>query len=49
MQNKKDIIENILAWTGAITSIIAPFMSLLQFIAVCLAIAVSIKSLMRKK
>lgn len=49
MTHKKDIIENILVWVGAVTSLVAPFMSLLQFIAVCLAIAVSIKSLMRKK
>lgn len=49
MTHKKDIIENILVWTGVVTSIITPFLPLLQFLAVCLAIAVSIKSLMRKK
>lgn len=49
MHNKKDIIENILAWTGVVTSFITPILPLLQFLAVCLAIAVSVKSLMRKK
>ena len=49
MHNKKDIIENVLAWAGVVTSFITPILPLLQFLAVCLAIAVSIKSLMRKK
>ena len=49
MTNKKDIVEAVLAWVGVVTSIVTPFLPLLQFIAVCLAIAVSIKALMRKK
>jgi uncharacterized protein (DUF2062 family) len=43
--NKKDISEIILAWLGVVTSFITPFLPLLQFIAVCLAIAISIKQL----
>ena len=49
VHHKKDIIEAILAWVGVATSILTPFLPLLQFIAVVLAIAVSIKALRRKK
>jgi hypothetical protein len=49
MTHKKDIIEAILAWVGVATSFITPLLPLLQFIAVVLAIAVSIKALRRKK
>jgi hypothetical protein len=49
MHHKKDIIEAVLAWVGVATSFITPLLPLLQFIAVVLAIAVSIKALRRKK
>jgi hypothetical protein len=48
MTAHKDIWENILVWTGVITSIVTPFLPFLQCIAVILAIAVSVKSLSRK-
>jgi len=48
MNYHKTIWENIIVWTGAITSIITPFLPPLQCIAVILAIAVSVKSLSRK-
>jgi uncharacterized protein (DUF2062 family) len=49
MTRHHDLIETILVWVGVITSFITPFLPLLQFIAVVLAIAVSIKNLFRKK
>jgi len=48
MTIKKDIGELILVWVGVATSFITLFLPLLQFVAVILAIAVSIKSLKRK-
>jgi hypothetical protein len=48
MIQNKTIWENIIVWTGTITSIITPFLPPLQCIAVILAIAVSVKSLSRK-
>jgi hypothetical protein len=47
MHRNRDFWDNVLSWTGAITAMVAPFMSFLQFIAVCLAILVSLKSLTR--
>ena len=44
----KDIWELILIWLGVITSFVTPFLPLLQFIAIVLAIAVSIKKLWPK-
>ena len=38
----------ILIWAGVVTSFITPFMPLLQFIAVVLAIAVSLRALLKK-
>lgn len=50
MSNKRDIIiDNILAWGGVATVFILAILPYLQFIAVCLAIAVSIKTLRKKK
>lgn len=43
--SKKQISEIILAWVGVVTSFVTPFLPLLQFVAVCLAIAISIKQL----
>jgi hypothetical protein len=48
MNYHKTIWENILVWTGVVTSFITPFLPFLQCIAVILAIAVSVKSLTRK-
>ena len=48
MHTHKEIWENILVWTGVITSIVTPFLPFLQCVAVILAIAVSVKSLSRK-
>ena len=48
MTIKKDIADVILVWTGVATSFITPFLPLLQFIAVVLAITVSIRTLTRK-
>lgn len=48
MNYHKTIWENILVWTGVITSIVTPFLPFLQCVAVILAIAVSVKSLSRK-
>lgn len=47
--SKKTIIEIILTWVGVATSFVTTFLPLLQFIAVCLAIAISIKQLLKKK
>jgi len=49
MNYHKTLWENILVWTGVITSIVTPFLPFLQCVAVILAIAVSIKSLSRKE
>jgi hypothetical protein len=49
MNHKKDVIEAILAWVGVVTSFVTAILPFLQFVAVVLAIAVSIKALMRKK
>lgn len=49
MTKNHETFELILIWTGVITSFITPFLPLLQFIAVVLAIAVSIKKLWPKK
>jgi hypothetical protein len=49
MTRTNDILEIILIWVGVITSFITPFLPLLQFIAVILAIAVSIKKLWPKR
>lgn len=48
MTMKKDIAEVILVWTGVATSFITVFLPFLQFIAVILAIAVSVRTLRRK-
>jgi len=48
MHHHKDIYELILIWTGVITSFVTPFLPLLQFVAVILAIAVSVKKLWPK-
>ena len=48
MIQNKTIWENILVWTGVVTSFITPFLPFLQCVAVILAIAVSVKSLSRK-
>jgi len=48
-ESKKNVIEIILAWMGVVTSFVTTFLPLLQFIAVCLAIAISIKQLLKKK
>lgn len=45
--SKKQISEIILAWVGVVTSFVTPFLPLLQFIAVCLAITISIKQLIK--
>ena len=47
MKTDRQILEIIIAWTGVITSFVTPFLPLLQFVAVCLAIAISIKQLIR--
>ena len=47
MKSDRAILEIIIAWTGVITSFVTPFLPLLQFVAVCLAIAISIKQLIR--
>jgi len=48
MTSHKDLSELILIWIGVITSFVTPFLPLLQFIAIVLAIAVSIKKLWPK-
>jgi len=48
MTAQKDIWELILIWIGVITSFVTPFLPLLQFVAVILAIAVSVKKLWPK-
>jgi len=45
--HRKEISEIILAWVGVVTSFVTPFLPLLQFVAVCLAIAISIKQLVK--
>lgn len=45
MIKHKDTIEIIGIWIATLTGLITPILPLLQFIAVCLAIAVSIKKL----
>jgi hypothetical protein len=49
MTKHNDLLEVIFIWLGVITSFITPFLPLLQFVAVVLAIAVSIKKLWPKK
>lgn len=49
MTKTNDILEIILIWVGVITSFITPFLPLLQFIAVVLAITISIKKLLPKR
>jgi len=46
--SKKTLFEILLAWLGVVTSFVTTFLPLLQFIAVCLAIAISIKQLLKK-
>lgn len=48
MKSDRTILEIIIAWTGVITSFITPFLPLLQFVAVSLAIAISIKQLVKR-
>jgi uncharacterized protein (DUF2062 family) len=48
MKTDRQIAEIILAWVGVVTSFVTPFLPLLQFIAVCLAIAISIKQLIKR-
>ena len=48
MTTHKDIWELILIWIGVITSFVTPLLPLLQFIAIILAISVSIKKLWPK-
>jgi hypothetical protein len=48
MKSDRQILEIIIAWTGVITSFVTPFLPLLQFVAVILAIAISIKQLIRR-
>jgi hypothetical protein len=48
MKTDRQIAEIIIAWTGVITSFITPFLPLLQFVAVCLAISISIKQLVKR-
>jgi hypothetical protein len=45
MHTHKDIWELILIWTGVITSIVTPFLPLLQFVGIVFAITVSIQTL----
>jgi hypothetical protein len=49
MIKHKDTVEVIGIWIATITSIVTPILPLLQFIAVCLAIAVSVKKLFFNK
>jgi len=48
MTPPKNISDLILIWTGVITSFVTPFLPLLQFVAIVLAIVVSIKKLWPK-
>jgi hypothetical protein len=48
MKSDRAVLEIIIAWTGVITSFITPFLPLLQFVAVSLAIAISIKQLVKR-
>jgi len=48
MKSDRTILEIIIAWTGVITSFVTPFLPLLQFVAVSLAIAISIKQLVKR-
>lgn len=48
MKSDRQIAEIILTWVGVVTSFVTPFIPLLQFIAVCLAIAISIKQLLKR-
>ena len=48
MKTDKQIGEVIIAWLGVITSFVTPFLPLLQFVAVTLAIVISIKQLLRR-
>ena len=49
MHTHKDIWDIILIWIGVIASFVTPFLPLLQFIAIILAISVSIKKLWPKR
>jgi hypothetical protein len=49
MTKEKDLIELIFIWLGVITSFVTPFLPLLQFVAIVLAIVVSIKKLWPKR
>ena len=49
MTKPHSFIDIILIWAGVVTSFITPFMPLLQFIAVVLAIAVSLRALFTKR
>ena len=44
--NKKDFIDIISVWSAVVTTFITAFMPYLQFLAIVLAIAVSIQKLM---
>jgi uncharacterized protein (DUF2062 family) len=48
MKTDRQIAEIILTWVGVVTSFVTPFIPLLQFIAVCLAIIISIKQLTKR-
>jgi hypothetical protein len=48
MKPDRAILEIILAWLSVITSFVTPFLPLLQFVAVSLAIAISIKQLLKR-
>jgi hypothetical protein len=48
MKSDRAVLEIIIAWTGVITSFVTPFLPLLQFVAVSLAIAISIKQLLKR-
>jgi hypothetical protein len=48
MKSDRTVLEIIIAWTGVITSFVTPFLPLLQFVAVSLAIAISIKQLVKR-
>lgn len=49
MTSSKNLSDLVLIWTGVITSFVTPFLPLLQFVAIVLAIVVSIKKLWPKR
>jgi hypothetical protein len=46
---KYEPVEYFIVWSATITSYIIAFMPLLQFISLCLAVAISLKKLSEKK